>query len=39
MLTPRFVAYTLLILAIARWLDLLAAAELADVELPAATED
>jgi len=30
-LTPRFVAYTLLILAIARWLDLRAAGELADV--------
>lgn len=40
MLTPRFVAHTLLILAIARWLDLLAAGELADVnaELAATTE-
>jgi len=39
-LTPRFVAHTLLILAIARWLDLLAAGELADVnaELAATTE-
>jgi len=39
-LTPRFVAHTLLILAIARWIDLLAAGELADVdtELAAAKE-
>jgi len=37
-LTPRFVAHTLLILVLARWIDLLAAGELADTELAAAKE-